>query len=99
MLFRSNSHHAGVLRLYTNVYILFACFLGLTPFLLVFCACTHMCTFYCLFVGFYSLFTGVLRLYTHVYILFACFLGLTPIMHVFYACIPTYTFYLSAFWV
>src|ERR1051325_7686887 len=48
LIFGSNSLLAGVLRLYTHVYYLFACFLGLTPFLQVFCACMPMYTFYLL---------------------------------------------------
>src|ERR1043165_8809057 len=46
LLFGSNSLLAGVLRLYTHVYILFACFLGLTPFLQVLCPCIPRYTFY-----------------------------------------------------
>src|ERR1043165_1228672 len=46
LLVGSNSLLAGVLRLYMHVYILFACFLGLTPFLQVFCACLPTYTFY-----------------------------------------------------
>src|ERR1051325_1075590 len=48
LLFWSNFVLAGVFHLYTHIYILFACFLGLTPFLQVFCASIPTYTFYLL---------------------------------------------------
>src|ERR1051325_8250253 len=78
-------------RLYTHVYIRLSVFLGLTPFLQVFCICTPTCAFLYLFFGSNSLLAGVLHLYTHVCISILVFLGLTPFLQVFCVCAPTCT--------
>src|ERR1044072_6931992 len=67
LLFGSNSLLVGVLCLYIHVYILFACLLGLTPFLQVFCACLPTYTFYFLFLGltpFFLVFYACIPTYT-----------------------------------
>ena len=58
----------SLLRVCIPTYTSVGLFLGLTPFLQVFCICTPTCAFLYLFFGSNSLLAGVLCLYTHVYI-------------------------------